>query len=71
MPPCARPTSRIVPAPVGTIFASSRIVMCVLFSTVGVDACSDIATGITASEETTAANAKPVSVRASKLKTNN
>ncbi len=33
MPPCARPTSKMVPAPVGTIFASSRIVMCVLFST--------------------------------------
>jgi len=45
--------------------------MWVLFSTAGVAACSDIATGMTASDEMTAAKAKPVSVRASKLNTSN
>ena len=61
----------MVPAPVGTIFASSRKVMWVLFSTAGVAACSDMTTGMTASDEMTAAKAKPVSVRASKLNTSN
>ena len=57
MAPWASPTSRLVAMPVGTMRASSRIDSRVCSCASGTVACSDIATGTTASEATTAAMA--------------
>ena len=56
--------------PVGTVRASSFIDIGEEDSTAGAVACSDITTGMTASDINTAANAKPVMLRASKPNTN-